>query len=180
MLFFAHIGITLAVFYILALLIPRIRPRINYLYVGIGSVLPDIIDKIIGRWMFEDVFGNGRIFAHTLLFVVVLTVIGFHQLKRKDSRVLTLAGGSFVHLILDSMWKAPTTLLWPLLGWKFAKGVEYGSFFKYLMVVYRNLGNMDSPAFISTLLTEGTGLIIVLIFIIGHLIKRRRERRNMV
>ncbi|RNI15777.1 hypothetical protein EFE42_00600 [Methanohalophilus sp. RSK] len=67
MLPFAHIGITLALFYI----VTRGR-NINYWYVIIGSMLPDIIDKVIGRVLFADTFASGRIFAHSLLFVVVL------------------------------------------------------------------------------------------------------------
>ena len=33
--------------------------------------------------------------------------------------MLTLSLGTFVHSILDEMWLAPQTLLWPLYGWAF-------------------------------------------------------------
>jgi hypothetical protein len=41
--------------------------------------------------------------------------------KRLDIRVITLATGSFFHLIEDQMWAAPQTLFWPLFGWSFPK-----------------------------------------------------------
>ncbi|WP_319507391.1 metal-dependent hydrolase [uncultured Methanolobus sp.] len=170
MLPFAHIGITLAVFYIIAMAFPKIRPHINYWYVIAGSMLPDIIDKIIGRVLFEDVFASGRIFAHTLLFVLVLGMAGYIFFYRKrGSRVLMLAGGCFVHLVLDSMWKTSVTLLWPLLGWQFQKGAEYGSFWQYLLVIYRNLGNIDSLDVQSTLMTEILGIVLIMIFGLGYL-----------
>ena len=42
----------------------------------IGSLLPDIIDKPLGMIILRDSLANGRIFAHTLLFLVVLTICG--------------------------------------------------------------------------------------------------------
>jgi len=33
--------------------------------------------------------------------------------------LLAIATGMFTHLMLDSMWGAPQTLLWPLYGWAF-------------------------------------------------------------
>jgi len=42
----------------------------------IGSLLPDIIDKPTGQVLFRETFSNGRIFCHTLLFIILVTVIG--------------------------------------------------------------------------------------------------------
>jgi hypothetical protein len=80
-----------------------------------------------------------------------------------------LAGGSFVHQVLDSMWNAPVTLLWPLLGWQFEKGAEYGSFWQYLLVIYRNLGNINSLDGLSMLMTEILGIVLIVIFGLGYL-----------
>jgi len=86
----------------------------------IGSLLPDIIDKPLGQIILRDVFSNGRIFAHTLLFFVLITAAGL-LLYRFRHRVwlLTLAGGTFMHLLLDEIWLTPRTFLWPFLGLSF-------------------------------------------------------------
>lgn len=86
----------------------------------IGSLLPDIIDKPIGVFFFRDTFSNGRIYAHTLLFLVILTVAGFFLYRRRQKTwLLVLAFGTFVHLLLDGIWTTPRTMLWPLLGFAF-------------------------------------------------------------
>ena len=33
---------------------------------------------------------------------------------------MPLAVGVLIHLVLDGMWRTPTTLWWPFLGWEFA------------------------------------------------------------
>ncbi|AKG53567.1 hypothetical protein DGWBC_0904 [Dehalogenimonas sp. WBC-2] len=83
----------------------------------IGSMLPDIIDKPLGMWLFSDEFSNGRIFSHTLLFVLLLTAVGIYLYNRRSYLgVLVLAAGSLAHLILDGMWLTPKTLFWPVFG----------------------------------------------------------------
>jgi len=59
---------------------------------------------------------NGRIFAHTLLFVGLLLLASL--LTRASFRpVLALTAlGAGVHLLLDRMCEEPHTLLWPLLA----------------------------------------------------------------
>ena len=88
----------------------------------IGSMLPDIIDKPVGHVFFRDTFSNGRIFSHTLLFLAVITIIGlFLYRPRQKTWLLALSFGTFVHLILDEMWRSPHTLLWPVYGFAFDK-----------------------------------------------------------
>ncbi len=104
MLLFAHMGLALAS--------ARIVPRANLLFVAIGSMLPDIIDKPLG----EIIYGTpnmGRIFAHTLLFLLLL---GAAALYMNDLRLASLFGGVLVHFSLDFMWNSPVILFWPLLG----------------------------------------------------------------
>lgn len=94
--------------------------RIDIRFLLVGALLPDIIDKPIGRLLFEETFENGRIFAHTLLFLVVLTVIGLYLYnKRRSLAGLALAFGVLTHLVFDAMWQLPHTLLWPLYGLSF-------------------------------------------------------------
>lgn len=128
MLLFAHTGITLGA----AALISRtlgsnkkswIASAGDYLDVRllmIGSLLPDIIDKPIGQLLFRETLSNGRIFSHTILFLVLIIVVGLylHQRHRK-SWLLVLSFGAFTHLILDQMWRTPQTLFWPLFGFAF-------------------------------------------------------------
>ncbi|OGO31061.1 MAG: hypothetical protein A2Z29_08230 [Chloroflexi bacterium RBG_16_56_11] len=87
-----------------------------------GSLLPDIVDKPIGHFIFRDTFNNGRIFAHTLLFFLLLSAAGFFLYRRRHSVwMLTLAAGTLAHLALDAMWYIPATLFWPLMGFEFEK-----------------------------------------------------------
>lgn len=88
----------------------------------VGSMLPDIIDKPIGLAFFWDTFRSGRIYAHTLLFTIILGVSGLLIYRScKKTWMLALAAGSFMHLVLDEMWRMPVTLLWPALGFTFEK-----------------------------------------------------------
>lgn len=172
MLLFAHVGMTVALFYLAGLAFPKIRPHISYPYVILGSMLPDIIDKPLGMVLFADIFGSGRIFAHALVFVVLLGAIGHQRYELKgDSRLLVLAGGSLVHQLLDSMWESPATFLWPLMGLSFERLEEYGSFGQYLTNIYGNLGE---PAFLALVVTEITGFTIIVLFLLGCLVKKIR------
>jgi membrane-bound metal-dependent hydrolase YbcI (DUF457 family) len=84
----------------------------------VGSMLPDI-DKIIGIYLFPNI-SNGRVFLHTLLFFVVLTITGLViAFKFRKTWGLVLAAGTLSHLILDSMWRNPHTLFWPSAGSSF-------------------------------------------------------------
>ncbi len=88
----------------------------------IGSLLPDIIDKPVGQLLFRQTFSNGRIFSHSLLFLLVITIIGLFLYRcGKRTWFLMLFFGTFTHLILDQMWLNPQTLLWPAYGFSFPK-----------------------------------------------------------
>ena len=88
----------------------------------VGSLLPDIIDKPVGIYLFPQTLSNGRIFSHTLLFLLLIALSGyFLYQRRRKIWLLILTFGTFMHLILDQMWKSPQTLLWPLYGPSFPK-----------------------------------------------------------
>ena len=178
MLPFAHIAIALVLFYIAGLAFPKIRPHINYWYVAVGSMLPDLIDKPVGIILFADVFSSGRIFSHSLLFVGVLGVAGYYiYAKRGDSRVLMLAGGSLIHQLLDGMWNTPVTFLWPLLGWEFQRRGVYGSFWQFLTGIYGKLGDIGTPGILFLFTTELLGLAVIILFGAGYLKKRINDKR---
>ncbi len=89
---------------------------LDYRLVVIGALLPDIIDKPIGIAF----FGNGRIFAHSLIFILVLLAIGVILYRWKGrTGVLVLSLCAAGHLVLDRMWGMPATLFWPFRGWAF-------------------------------------------------------------
>ena len=86
----------------------------------VGSLLPDIIDKPAGIFFFRETFSNGRIFSHTLLFLILITVAGFILYRRYNRTwLLPFSLGTLTHLVFDQMWRTPQTLFWPLLGLSF-------------------------------------------------------------
>jgi inner membrane protein len=104
----------------------------------IGALLPDIIDKPIGRYFFQDYFSNGRIYAHTILFFVILASGGLLLYSaRHRTWLLALAYGALTHLILDEMWKSPRTLFWPLYGFSFER--EPVSFWPWMERLWHNV-----------------------------------------
>jgi len=96
--------------------------HVDIRFLLVGSMLPDIIDKPIGIYLFREIFSSGRIFSHTLLFFVLLTVAGL-LIKRYFGKTwcMALSIGTLFHLVLDQMWQMPKTLLWPILGLDFEK-----------------------------------------------------------
>ena len=145
MLLLAHVGITLGAATLLAgaakfnkksgngilTWFTSLSEYVDIRVILVGSLLPDIIDKPIGVFFFRDTFSSGRIFAHSLLFLIILAAVGFYLYRRRHKTwLLALAFGSFVHLLLDSIWNTPNTLLWPLLGFAFDR-VEVSEWFSY-------------------------------------------------
>jgi membrane-bound metal-dependent hydrolase YbcI (DUF457 family) len=104
MLLFAHVGLALAS--------ARFFSHVSLAFLALGSMLPDIIDKPMGLIVFGSP-SMGRTFAHTLLFLMLLSALCLHS---RDIRFISLTWGLLIHLSLDVMWNSPETLLWPLLG----------------------------------------------------------------
>ncbi|WP_297418304.1 metal-dependent hydrolase [Clostridium sp.] len=125
MIFFGHLGLTTEVIKAYEVILHRdkkLRDKvlIDYRFVLVGSILPDIIDKPIGAGLLRNIFHNSRIFGHTLIFSLSLILIGLYMLNRNGKNNILLLGiSSSIHLVLDSMWLYPNILFWPYLGWKF-------------------------------------------------------------
>lgn len=165
MLFFAHAGITLAT----ASFSNKARPyfSLDYRLVLLGAVLPDIIDKPLGGIIFKDALGSGRAFAHTLLFLLLLVLAGvIVQWKWRKTWLLILAGGDFVHLLLDKIWLLPETLFWPVYGWSFPRSNPDLWVDQWLSVL------ISEPA---VYIPEIIGLLILLAFA-GQLFYRHKCR----
>jgi inner membrane protein len=120
----------------------------------IGSMLPDIIDKPVGQYFFRETFENGRIFSHTLLFLLLISTIGLIVYK-KSHRIwgFSLVAGVLAHLVLDSMWGTLATLFWPLMGWGFG-AIDITD---YAGMILREL--ISDP---SIYIPETIGLIIII------------------
>ncbi len=125
MLLMAHTGITLGAAYILDNTVKRksgaiARAKsnhrqfnIDYSFVLLGSLLPDLIDKPLGLLLSN----SGRSYAHTALFFI-FTVMAAIVINRVWGRRwgFYMAFGVAMHFILDSIWLEPAIFLWPFCG----------------------------------------------------------------
>jgi hypothetical protein len=84
---------------------------------ALGAVLPDLIDKPIGHILLADSIGYGRIYGHTILFFLLIAVVGIIVWKFwKTPAVCAVAVGVLTHDILDLMWREPENWFYPFLG----------------------------------------------------------------
>lgn len=130
MIFFGHLGLTTGIVKLYEKGTANSKrdndkTYIDYRFVLVGSILPDLIDKPIGAFLFRSTFHNSRIFFHSLTVSAILILAGLYFWKRERSNKSLLLGvACFIHLILDSMWEYPSILFWPFLGWKFPQRPE--------------------------------------------------------
>lgn len=171
-----HIGITLGIFYSLNRLFPKKNIPVDFKWIAFGALLPDFIDKPLGRIILTETIGSGRIFAHTLLFGVLLGLVAGYTFYRKGWMIpLIVAGASLCHLLEDQIWNSPEVLFWPFLGWEFPKDTLSGGFIEYFM---RILNNSYNPAYSGVFISEIIGLSIILLFA-GSYIRSKIEGKNI-
>lgn len=176
MFLFGHLGVTLGLFFILACFLPRFKGRINYWYIAIGALFPDIIDKIIGRVIFSNSIANSRLIAHTLIFSILLTAIGFYIYRRRgNANILLLASASFLHIIVDRIWNNTATFFWPVFGWSFPRRMVHDNWLDYFIQAFRRT---YIPDFSFGFIFELVGFSIIMIFILKYLFLKRKMRRN--
>ena len=96
----------------------------DYRWLIVGSLLPDVIDKPLGFWLAPElVNSSARSVAHTAIFAVLLLAVALTALRLGWSGMgLVPAAGSAGHLVLDQIWRQPSIALWPALGWAFPLG----------------------------------------------------------
>lgn len=95
------------------------RRRIDYRYVLVGAILPDVVDGVLGLFFFNG--PAGRWVAHSIVSLIVVTVailMAFTGDLRQS--VFGIGVGWLLHLVADGMWQAPKTFLWPAFGTGFA------------------------------------------------------------
>ena len=95
------------------------RRRIDYRWVLLGAIAPDLVDGALGLFLFEG--PAGRWVAHALLAPTVVAILVVVLLRgRRRLAVFGLAVGWLLHLVADGMWRAPLTFLWPAFGTRFS------------------------------------------------------------
>jgi hypothetical protein len=119
-----HAGITMLIVWF----VMRGNTRIDYRVVAFASLIPDLIDKPIGRLLFRDEFENGRIFGHTLLLNVAFFCVLFFMRGRRKRQFTLIPLSSLLHLAEDGMWGEPKTFWWPLFGTSFPRDPQAGGF----------------------------------------------------
>lgn len=99
------------------------RRRIDYRYVLLGAVIPDLIDGVLDAFAYEGSPGRGA--AHSLIVVIAAAVVVILGL-RGETRLAAfgIPVGWLLHLVGDGMWNAPRTFLWPAFGSEFAESPE--------------------------------------------------------
>ena len=108
-----HLGVAAAIVYVTIG-----RRRVDYRFVLLGAVLPDVIDGV--SCAFYEC-GGGRGVAHSLTANVLVTV-AIILLFRGETRlaIFGIGVGWLLHLVADGMWDAPETFFWPIAGSDFA------------------------------------------------------------
>lgn len=84
---------------------------------GLGALLPDIVDKPLGHIILQGTLDNGRLFAHGLLYLGLITVVALIYFRSKGSYLLlALALGVLLHQLADSMFFDNVGWFWPIFG----------------------------------------------------------------
>ncbi len=143
----------------------KIEPnRQLYCVVLVGATLPDLIDKSIGEILLSQSLSNGRLFAHTLPFVVFLLLIGLYAYKRNgELKGLILGGAVFIHLCEDLMWLTPETLFYPAFGFTFPPGTIETHWWVYFITAFFRTYSL-SPEAAYAFYSELAGIAILLLF----------------
>jgi len=95
---------------------PDLLGKVDFRLVAVFAMLPDIIDKPLGHFILGENLNNGRIFTHSLVFLLVFTALCVILFRKMFwAYALPVLG----HQVLDFMWEVPNTWFWPLLGWRF-------------------------------------------------------------
>ncbi len=170
MFLFGHLGITLGIA-VLLLRVLKIKPnRRFYLFVLVGAILPDLIDKPVGEILLADSLSNGRLFAHTLLFTFILLLIGFYIYRYKYKRSGEIGGfvlcfASFIHLCEDQMWLMPETLFYPFFGFDFPQGIVEEHWLDFFFGAFIRTYSLSSGSGLSyAFVSEWIGISILLTF----------------
>jgi inner membrane protein len=164
----AHTGITVGAARVVEQAVNRPWFRLDYRFILLGSLLPDIVDKPLGIVIFPEAISNSRTFLHTLIFLAITVLLGVFIYRWKNALWgFCIAFGVLTHFIMDAMWMEPVTLFWPFIRPAFDKypGIE----FFHIVSSWVYTLQVEPRIF----LPELAGLAILIIFVI-KVIKEKR------
>jgi hypothetical protein len=84
-------------------------PRLDVRLLAVGSLLPDVVDVV---------FGGARAFHSITASVVLMVVVMLATIGRRSLRqqLLALVFGTFLHLVLDGVFRSTKVFWWPFTG----------------------------------------------------------------
>ena len=133
-----------------------IDENVDLRWVILFGLLADLVDKPIGLVLFRESFNNGRIYGHSLLVNLALTLL---LLVLHKPLIYSLA--LWLHQLCDLMWTRPGVALWPFTG----------------PFTYRDLP-LDQWVIVSLspyhLVAEVVGCVVVLYFVSRYRLLDRR------
>ena len=131
-----HVGLTigLILFGIMIFKKDVLIDKIDFRIIALFALLPDFIDKIIGHVFFQDTLNNGRLFSHTLIFLVAFCVIFFFVV---GTYWWIYSIPIVTHQVFDTLWESPATWFWPGFGWSF-KSLEIDVWHHWLTTLLNN------------------------------------------
>jgi len=152
-----HVAVPLIIFEL-----PLIKKKFefNRFALIIGSLLPDIIDKFL---LFLNL-SSGRGISHTILFVLISSIILHFITKGRKSISIPFFVGMVVHLILD-LPEVP--LFYPFIMYEFIMIED--PFGLWLYTLFNN------PV---VYLTEIIGILIFIFILINNKLYSRKEITN--
>ena len=80
---------------------------LDYRMVGLGAILPDIIDGLVAK---RIAWFHSVVVVMAVLLVTVVATVGRRPLRK---RLLAIPIGMFGHLILDGAWLNAAAFWWP-------------------------------------------------------------------
>jgi hypothetical protein len=87
-------------------------PRFDYRMLGVGALLPDVLDLVINAiWGWRPFHSVTMSIA--ALIAVMLATYGRRPIRR---RLLAIPIGMFMHLVFDAAFSTTKTFWWPLAG----------------------------------------------------------------
>ncbi len=118
----SHITYTVSAFNLASKWIPSLK-KVDYRFVVLAATLPDLIDKPLAALYFYRRYKSAMLFAHTLLFHMLVFITTLWKKPHWLPYVLAFHG----HVVLDRIWFFPDTLYWPLRGGRFHVWTKQGS-----------------------------------------------------
>ena len=171
-----HIGCTLGIMVIIAMMVPGLKGRIDLRFALIGALLPDLIDKPIGHIIFASSIGYGRLFGHTLLFVLILLTMGLFLRDMRRDAAICLSFATFLHLIEDRMWGIPEVMFYPLYGFNIpAPTIVYEHWYDYFITM---LINTYTPSLSYVFVSEMAGICVIAVICIAFVDSIRKDREQ--